>query len=136
MSQEDFFTLTAEDDELLKKAAAALDVPREHWPKSLADMLDVAMAALERGGLTPDLAGEYARRVMLAIAKFHGGLSWYLPAGDDIERAMRDDRIFRDSGRVSPQEIARREDISLQRVYQIVAEQMALRRKALQPELF
>ncbi|HJW23788.1 MAG TPA: Mor transcription activator family protein [Rhodocyclaceae bacterium] len=134
VGQDDLFPITEEDGVLLSEAAVA--VPREHWPKSLADMLDVATAALERAGIAPDLAGEYSRRVLLAIAQFHGGLSWYLPAGDDIERALRDDAIFRASGRMSMTEIARRHKISLQRVYQIVAEQMALRRKAIQPDLF
>lgn len=132
--QEAFATDPAELAALAEHGSA---VPDDKWPKLLADMLDVARTALARRGLSEEAADEQARTVMLALAKYFGGGSFYLPKGDEIHRALRDDRIWRDFGRLPVEEIARRHgNISLVRAYQIIAEQRALRRKRDQPELF
>lgn len=106
----------------------AANVSIDRWPQSLADMLDVAASALERDGIPAEVANRQARLVMLELAEYHGGMCWYLPTGATIKRALRDDTIFRETGQFSMADIAQRHGISLQRAYQIVSQQRALRR--------
>lgn len=128
-----------EADELDRLTALAGSTAAQNpdkWPRLLANMLDVVDAAFRRQGLAAAQAGSLARLAMLALAKYHGGVSFYLPSGEEIERALRDDEIWRDIGPLSAEDLARRHEISVQRVYQIYAEQRALRKARQQPGLF
>ena len=128
--------LLGPDDNLAELADTAVDVPRDKWPKLLAEMLDVVEVGFCRDGMAPEEAARLARRAMLLLARYHGGHSFYLPAGGEIERALRDDAIFRDLGRIPADILARDHKMSEVRIYQIYREQKALRMKALQPTLF
>ena len=128
--------LLTPDENLAALADRAVDVPRDKWPKLLAEMLDVVEAGFVRDGMPPIDAARLARRAMLLLARYHGGHSFYLPAGDEIERALRDDAIFRDLGRIPADALARDHKLSEVRIYQIYREQKSLRLKAIQPGLF
>ena len=105
------------------------------WPRSLAEMVDVATLALKAEG---ERAPELARRVLSAIAHYHGGRMFYLPTGDAIERAIRDTRLWQEyHGR--PEDIARfvsETGLTEQAVYRILAEQRKLHREKTQGKLF
>lgn len=127
---------TAPDDVAALASLTATQESAVKWPKLLANMVDVANSALRRDGLPAQQAGHYARVVMLALGQYCGGVTTYIPTGDALRRALRDDAIFRRCGKETPVDLAREYGLSEQRVYQIVGEQLALRRKAVQPDLF
>ena len=81
-------------------------------------------------------ARELAERLVLEIANYLGGRPVYLPRGDALKRALRDRRIWRDSGKVPPDDLATREGLCLQQVYKIVGEMRALEKRRRQPGLF
>lgn len=131
--------LAADPAELARLAesdAARAAVPIERWPRQLVELLDTASDALSRAGLAEVDAERLARIAISSIAKLHGGRSFNLPRGDVLDRALRDDAIWRDMGRVSADDLATRHGLTLQRVYQIYAEQRQLRRRRDQPSLF
>ena len=72
----------------------------------------------------------------LEIANYLGGRPVYLPRGDALKRALRDRRIWRDSGKVSPDDLATREGLCMQQVYKIIGEMRALEKRRRQPGLF
>lgn len=108
---------------------------RGKWPKTMAEMVDVAVAALKDQG---DDAPRLARNVIAALAKYHGGRMWYLPCGKSLEQAIRDTRMWQEySGR--PEDIARfvlETGLTEQAVYRILAEQRKLHRDRIQSKLF
>lgn len=126
----------AELARLAESDAARASVPLEKWPRQLVELLDCARAALLRAGVSDDVADTHTRIVLQSMAELHGGRSFNLPKGMALDNALRDDTIWRLMGKVSADELARRYNITLQRVYQIYAEQRALRRKREQPGLF
>lgn len=114
---------------------AVLERP-EKWPKLLAEMVDVVEAALRRRGTGEERSGELARVAIGALAEYHGGGSFYLPMGESLKAALRDDAIWRAFGRTPVAEIARHHGISLQHCYRVIAEQRALHGRRAQPDLF
>lgn len=107
---------------------------RGRWPLRLLELADVAEATLARHpGAT---AREQAERLVIEIAQYFGGRPVYLPRGDALKRALRDRRIWRDSGKLSPDELATREGVCLQQVYKIIGGMRALEKRRRQPGLF
>jgi len=125
------------DDDLAALATlSGLPEQQHRWPALLSEMLDVIHYALVRDGLSDEAAGRQSRVALLALARHFGGSTFYLPAGDSLSRALRDDEIFSQCGRMSAADLAKLHKITLQRVYQIVGEQLALRHRSIQPDLF
>jgi Mor family transcriptional regulator len=113
---------------------AALD--KASWPKLLADLVDIAAAALAPRRGDPEAAEEDARLVVAAWARYQGGRSVYLPRGHELETALVHDAIYRASKRGNGLLLARQHGYAERSVQRIVAQQTALRRKRMQPELF
>lgn len=122
--------------QLAESDAARAAVPLEKWPRQLVELLDCARAALLRANVPDETADTHARIMLQAMAELHGGRSFNLPKGVALANALRDDAIWREMGRVSVEVIAGRYGLTIQRVYQIYAEQRELRRKRVQPGLF
>ena len=107
---------------------------RGRWPLRLLELTDICEAVIHRH---PGAAQrELAERLVMEIANYLGGRPVYLPRGDALKRALRDRRIWRDSGKVSPDDLATREGLCLQQVYKIVGEMRALERTRRQGKLF
>lgn len=121
---------------LAESDAARAAVPLEKWPRQLVELLDCGRAALLRAGVGEATADAHGRIVLQAMADYHGGRSFNLPKGVALANALRDDAIWRDMGKAPVEEIAARHGLTIQRVYQIYAEQRELRRKRAQPSLF
>lgn len=107
-----------------------------HWPKMLVDMLDVARAALSDAGANDARAREIAIIVMRALARYHGGHSFYLPKGEALEEALTHYRIWQEFGTLSVRELSLKYDMSEVHIYRIYARQRALARARVQPDLF
>ena len=116
---------------------AALPVELERiWPKLLVDMLEVARAALTDAGANDERAREIAIIVMRALARYHGGHSFYLPKGEALEEALTHYRIWQEFGTLSVRELSLKYDMTEVHIYRIYARQRALARARVQPDLF
>lgn len=108
------------------------------WEQGMAEIADLLAEELRAAGFaaTPDLPGRLAFR----LCKAFGGQQWYIPKAASLERARRDDALFRahDGTRHGPNGIvalAARHGLSEIYVYRLLDRQRELRRKQLQPEL-
>jgi len=96
------------------------------WPKLLSDMVDVIADSSRRGGMTQDAAAEFARRTVIAMAVYFGGRQCYIPCGDALHRAMRDDRIWREHNGKNVWALAKRHRLSEVSIQHIIKTQRAL----------
>lgn len=96
--------------------------PKERWPSTLRELVDVLAAYNERVlRMKPHAAADDAMERVMVIADYLGGKFVYLPRGDALRVAVRDALIYRLSTRLPVLEIARKYDLTEIRVYQIVA---------------
>ena len=114
----------------------ASQLPEERWPQTLADLVDVLTATFKRNGQGDDEAFAAAQKAVLAIAHYLGGRPVYLPKGDALDRALRDEQIFREANRYNIDNIAAKLGFSRRAVEKIVARQALLHRRKLQGRLF
>jgi Mor family transcriptional regulator len=110
----------------------------ERWEKGLAEIADLLAEELRAAGFaaTPDLPGRLAFR----LCKAFGGQQWYIPKAASLERARRDDALFRahDGTRHGPNGVvalAQQAGLSEIYLYRLLDRQRELRRKQVQPEL-
>lgn len=106
------------------------------WPQLLLDMLQVVQAAYVDAGAKTEQARELAFVALRALAKYHGGRTFYLPRGDGLEQALRDARMWDEFNGKNIGELCTRYRLTEQRVYQVLAEQRTLRSRKIQPALF
>lgn len=108
------------------------------WPRSLAAMVDVVVAALARRGEPEERALELAVCALGAISRYHGGRMTYLPTGEALDRALRDNRMWLGykGRREDIERMMREEKLTEQHVYRILAEQRALHLAKVQGALF
>lgn len=106
------------------------------WPKLLVDMLEVMRQAYQDAGARPDQARGLAITGLRALANYHGGRTFYLPRGDKLEQALRNARMWDEFNGKNVGELCTRYRLTEQMVYQILAEQRAIRARKIQPGLF
>ena len=120
----------------VKSAVAVMDEdkgipPRGKWPKLLADMVDVVEVALKREKIPDDSVEKLARATVAALSTYFGGRVMYIPTGVRLRLALRDASIYRALGHEALDDIAKKHGITVNRAYQICAEQRELRRSKL-----
>lgn len=108
----------------------------EHqWPQMLVALVDVMEAELKRLGIADD-SRLLACKLALAMSHYMGGRQYYLPSGDKLVTALRDDLIFsRFNGR-NLEELRREHRLSQTQIYDIIARQRKLHTRRRQPDLF
>ncbi|SNT07307.1 Mor transcription activator family protein [Pseudomonas segetis] len=134
MSHSDLF-----GDEMPTDALEHMQDPeiRSKWPQALADMVEVIEAAHRRAGDDEATARKRALVTVRALSRLAGGRLIYVPKGDALDRALRDRDIWqRHGGQNTVETLASDYDLTVTRVYSILAEQRALHRKRSQPSLF
>ena len=112
------------------------EAARSRWPAELVAMLDVAAAALAEE-LDAEQAEHMATRMMMALARYHGGRMFYLPKGEGLQRALRDRAIYRQYAhhRGSILQLASQYKLTEQQIYRIIDQQRSLHVRRIQPEL-
>ena len=79
---------------------------------------------------------QQARKLVAALAHYMGGRSYYLPSGDRLMNALRDDQIYsRFDGR-NVEQLRRAYGLGQTQIYTIIAQQRALHVRRAQPDLF
>lgn len=128
-------TLFADDLESLDPAEVLarlqVDAPGA-WEGTLAEMLDIVTAALDRRGIVD--ARARAAEIVIDLGGAMGGR--YLPKGDDVRRAVRDAQIWRDYNGRNVTDLAVRYRLTVVRVYQVLAAQRQITRGQRQGDLF
>ena len=93
------------------------------WESGLTSMIEVAASELRRLGRPEPAAAHEAEHVVCAIAAYYGGRQFYLPRGDSLKRARRDQDIAKRLGRESAEDLAVEYGLSVSRVYKIAKHQ-------------
>ncbi len=121
----------------LSKYQALSDVDRDRWPHTMAELVDVFTAEARRHSMagTEDAAGKLARWVVLVLAEHFGGRQAYLPKGKQLKEALRDTQIWQDFKGQNHDELAKKYDLTVVRIYSIVNRQLMLHRTKVQPQL-
>ncbi|ELO0986305.1 positive regulator of late transcription [Citrobacter freundii] len=106
-----------------------------HWPQMLVALVDVMEAELKRLNVGAD-SRMLARKLALAMSHYMGGRQYYLPSGDKLVNALRDDMIYsRFNGR-NLETLRREHRLSQTQIYDIIARQRKLHTRRHQPDLF
>ncbi|MDC9620119.1 Mor transcription activator family protein [Xenorhabdus sp. XENO-7] len=108
------------------------------WPQLLADMVDLFSSELQRQGYDEQAARLSARKLVGSLAHYYGGRAVYLPTGETLKAALRDNQLFSEwsRSRGNMDLLARKYSLTNSTVYAILRQQLALHRKRHQPELF
>ncbi|MDC9594290.1 Mor transcription activator family protein [Xenorhabdus sp. IM139775] len=111
---------------------------RARWPQLLADMVALFSTELQRQGYDEPAARLSASKLVSSLAHYYGGRAVYLPTGETLKAALRDNQLFsewsRSRGNVDV--LARKYSLTNSTVYAILRQQLALHRKRYQPGLF
>lgn len=112
------------------------DDPRA-WPKTLTEFIDVAMAVLvHRFKMDEAQARRQSQEVIVALSNHIGGRQVYFPRSEKLEFAIRDNFIYREFNGFNHQELADKNNLTKQQIYNIIAQQKKLHTDRLQPQLF
>ncbi|BFI48137.1 MULTISPECIES: Mor transcription activator family protein [Yersinia pseudotuberculosis complex] len=107
------------------------------WPQLLADMIDLFCAELQRQGHDEVAARLSASKLVGALAHYYGGRAVYLPTGEALKAALRDNQLFDEwsRSRGDVDNLAKKYTLTNSTVYAILRQQSALHRKRYQGEL-
>ncbi|WP_334467895.1 Mor transcription activator family protein [Arsenophonus sp. PmNCSU2021_1] len=107
------------------------------WPQLLAALVDVMDNELQRQGFTAPQSRPLARKMAAALAAYAGGRNYYLPKGDSLLTALRDDEIFHRWQQGTPIETLRKAyRLGQIQIYKVIATQRQRYVKRTQPALF
>lgn len=104
------------------------------WPRSVVDLIDVLENELKRQNVSNPR--ELARKQAVALSCFLGGRQFYIPCGDTILTALRDDLLYCQFNGRNMEELRRQYRLSQPQIYQIIARQRKLHTRRHQPDLF
>lgn len=112
------------------------------WPRQMAEITDLLADELAKGlpASEADMARPLAGRLMARVAREYGGAYLYVPKGDALQRALRDNQLWADydgtcDGPNGIRALARREGLAELSVYRLIAAQRCLHRTS-QTDLF
>jgi Mor family transcriptional regulator len=91
------------------------------YPELLTDLADKLTEALVARGIERVKAKEISREAAEFVRAEWGGLLVYVPKGTLFALGQRDIEIWREFNGHNHAELARKHDVTLQRIYQIVA---------------
>lgn len=91
------------------------------WPDLLFSTRETLRALFTSKGIAnPD---DLADAAVLELTETIGGLQVYFPRGQSIKRAIRNQAIYRQAGKVSATDLARKYGITSIQVYNIINQQ-------------
>ena len=114
-----------------------VELPKRRWDGMLNRMIDAVSAALGKTRLTPDEVSRLTPSIVIGILDQVGGNICYFPRGVVLRAALRDRKIFEDWSvhNVKVPELANRNKLAVQTVYEIIKRQRMLARHK-EPDLF
>lgn len=137
MNQQEMFDPMGGDPwDVARASATDMREARHRWPQTLADLFDVLFAYNRRAGMDEAAAERDATERTFLLADYIGPRMVYLPSGEKLRLAVRDLSIFRNPAHRDVFELARLHKMTVQQVYNIIAEQTRLVRDRMQGKLF
>lgn len=113
------------------------DIAQHKWAPLLAEIYDSVEAAFRRGGHDEAGAAKLASTAVAAVAFSIGGRVVYIPRGDRLKTALRDNEIHSRWQRGAvPEQLAEEYEVSVIQLYRIIAEQRKLHLAKTQGRLF
>ena len=110
------------DESLLAGEFIALS--RELWPEALAEIVDVLTdEAIRKHALDKEKANVIACNMAAALAKHFGGRQFYLPKGDKLANAIRDNKIWSAFNGNNVDDLVKQHGLTRMRIYAILKEQ-------------
>lgn len=98
----------------------------------LAEFYDLHSHVLEQqAGITGEKNHKIAAALVAAIGNYFGGVSFYLPHNEKMNKHMRNIRIYKAFDGTNVAELSKRFNVSQQTVYNAIAQQRDLRQKKL-----
>lgn len=108
------------------------------WPQLLADIVSLFSLELQRQGYNEVTASLAASKLAGVLAHYFGGRAVYLPTGEALKAALRDNKLFNEwsQSKGNVDLLARKYALTNSTVYAILRQQLALHRKRYQASLF
>lgn len=106
------------------------------WPERMAELFNVLQSELARNGVDEEGSLRLAAKCSGAIAWYLGGRATYLPTGETLKAALRDNLIFAEFNGRNIEQLSRKHGLSHPAIYKIVARQRSLLAHRLQPDMF
>lgn len=134
MSQVDFFA----DGELsLTVAQCVENLPEvtKHWPQDAQALFEHMRVTFGRD-YNDETATQLAMKALIEMAKYGGGQYIYFPKMESLSMALRDIQIWKKFNGRNVRNLAKEFNLTVQRVYAIVAEQRKIEVQRNQPSLF
>lgn len=133
--QDDIFGDDTHGNDLTHAKVAEIDEHR--WPKAMAEFIDVLAASALRSKLVANEAEaqKYARWCVLTLGKHFGGRQVYLPKGDHLDKALRDNQIWHEFNGKNHEALAEKYRLTVVGIYRIIATQRQLHINRIQPKL-
>jgi Mor family transcriptional regulator len=130
-------------DHVLKLESETLEQLRERaghthdqWPESLQDLRATVKATLGREGIKGKPADVLTDVLIVEISILFGGHRVYIPRGELLKKALRDQQIYERLGRESAADLATEYGMSEQWIYEIAGRQKQLLIRRTQGTLF
>lgn len=111
-------------------------VPEKRWPRTLVAMVEVLTDHWQRTGRSDAQANADATDAVRVLAKHLGGINIYLPTGEALDLALRDQAIYAEFNGQNHLFLARKHDLTKRQIERIIAEQRALHVAQIQGRLF
>lgn len=113
------------------------DVAEHKWAPLLAELFDAIESAYRRQGQGEDQAASLAAVAVAAVAFAVGGKVVYIPRGDRLKKALRDNEIHSRWQRgATPEQLAEHYQVSVIHAYRIIDQQRRLHLAKTQGRLF
>lgn len=110
------------------------------WPARLSEFYDVINHTLvtqnKQAALNEEQINQLSAIIVTAIANHFGGVSFYLPHNEKLERAVRDIKIWQAFTGHNHGELAKKYRVSEMTIRTAIANQYQLRKSKVQPSLF
>lgn len=137
-TQNDLFAHDHESVSQLLDQMSQIPTPelKAKWPKSLAELCDVLTHELVRQKHAQPEAGLLANKLAAALAHYMGGRAVYLPTGDTLFQALRNNAIYNEWKGNNIDDLSRKYGLSNPQIYAVIAEQRVLHRKRHQQDMF
>ena len=107
----------------------------ERWPHDVAALKAIYSRELTAHGLSPEQADALAQSLLIAQAAYAGGRMFYLPKAERLSQHQRDAEIYAAFNGHNHIALAKRYNLTVQRIYTIIKQQQQLTQRDIQPQL-
>lgn len=108
----------------------------ESTAENLSLIIAIAHEELVASGMDDEKASDLAVKICDHIRKVCGGAHFYIPKGIALDAALKYNRIWEDFKGNNYEALAKKYDLTVQRIYQITSAMQKVKQKESQKDLF